>query len=626
MKKLLFGLFILGVLCTGVIKASASSVLPDLAISRSTYIQNLEPEWVNKTISTNLDIFFKVQYTNIGNARVPGGHFKSYAQLASGRDGANIIKTFNIYDMTGIGMAVGVYANSGVNYKFTTPGDYSIKYCMDKEFPDSTGIGMIEELDENNNCTSWFNFYIERQSADIINGGWTPWANQECDSYMRRQTRSCTNPVPSNGGNDCSELDNDLGNTERYVYDNTCPKTPINGGWSAWTPALTCGTGRITQTRTCTNPSPANGGNDCSGLDTGKSSRTMLQTPCTSTPINGGWSAWTPTTSTCGTGTFTQTRTCTNPAPSNGGANCTGVSSQQVARMSCTDMCPQLYPPSTDWCKNGKVEVKTNPTTGCQSYECITTPTICDYAQPPTGCSYVNGPEYNSTTHCGKILSCTGTTPVNGGWSAWTPATSTCGTGTFTQTRTCTNPAPLNGGVSCTGSATQQVARASCACQTYTPPAPSFCPNGTITTTTDVNGCISHPVCNTEPTSCLPGQTYSSITGRLCASSVTSPTDCLPGYNFSPTTGQRCDVNISNSNSNSNSTPNNFTSISRTFKLTKPRMTGDDVKRLQEFLGIIPVDGVYGRGTAAKVIEWQRQNGLTPDGAFGPQCRLKAGL
>ncbi len=40
-------------------------------------------------------------------------------------------------------------------------------------------------------------------------------------------------------------------------------------------------------------------------------------------------------------------------------------------------------------------------------------PAMCEYPAPPQSCSYVNGSSYNTTTHCGMILSCpTGVTPV----------------------------------------------------------------------------------------------------------------------------------------------------------------------------------------------------------------------
>lgn len=49
--------------------------------------------------------------------------------------------------------------------------------------------------------------------------------------------------------------------------------------------------------------------------------------------IDGGWSPWTACSATCGGGT--QTRTCDNPAPSNGGVNCVGASSQACNTASC---------------------------------------------------------------------------------------------------------------------------------------------------------------------------------------------------------------------------------------------------------------------------------------------------
>jgi len=51
--------------------------------------------------------------------------------------------------------------------------------------------------------------------------------------------------------------------------------------------------------------------------------------------------------------------------------------------------------------------------------------------------------------------------------------------------------------------------------------------------------------------------------------------------------------------------------------LLKNGSKGDDVKKLQEKLGLV-ADGSFGPGTEAKVKEWQAANGLTADGIVGP--------
>lgn len=148
-----------------------------------------------------------------------------------------------------------------------------------------------------------------------VNGGWSNWSGSGvCIAGQTTQVRTCNNPTPQYGGSDC------VGSDTQML---PC-SMPVDGGWSDWVPGLCIG-GITIQSRTCNNPVPSNGGAPCTGSET--------QTLSCSSPVNGGWSAWGPWSICNGVADRTRSRSCTNPSPENGGANCSGPATE-------TEACP----------------------------------------------------------------------------------------------------------------------------------------------------------------------------------------------------------------------------------------------------------------------------------------------
>jgi len=251
----------------------------------------------------------------------------------------------------------------------------------------------------------------------LTNGGWSDWSNTgSCGTYTackQRQTRSCTNPLPSCGGSTCSGVS---------TQDIDCGA--VNGGWTTWSACsqTACGVSG-TQSRSCSNPSPVCGGADCSALDGGNSSQSCVG----DSPRDGGWSygSWGSCSSSCQTTAGTQSRsaTCNNPTPACGGATCTGAYTSQTCYGTTPDSdCVGAW----SACSN------------CSQTYVRTAMRVCNGSH----CPYTNG----TTQACGL---------VDGGWSAygaWSACSAYCTyeTGSQTRTRTCTNPAPQCGGT-CTG-------------------------------------------------------------------------------------------------------------------------------------------------------------------------------
>ncbi|XP_048584552.1 SCO-spondin isoform X3 [Nematostella vectensis] len=305
-----------------------------------------------------------------------------------------------------------------------------------------------EPLHGGNNCTNLgpnsLTIKCDLQACPI-NGGYSPWSNWTkcsvtCGNGTKTRSRNCTNPVPLHGGNNCTNLGP---NSQTIKCD--LQACPINGGystWSDWTKcAVTCGNGTKTRSRNCTNPEPLHGGNNCTNL--GPNSQTIM-CDLQACPINGGyspWSNWTTCSVTCGNGTKTRSRNCTNPEPLHGGNNCTNLGPNNQTIKCDLQACPINggYSPWSNWTK---CSVTCGNGTKTRSMNC-TNP------EPLHGGNNCTNLGPNSQTIKCDLQAC----PINGGyspWSNWTKCSVTCGNGTKTRSRNCTNPEPLHGGNNCT--------------------------------------------------------------------------------------------------------------------------------------------------------------------------------
>ncbi|XP_060587424.1 A disintegrin and metalloproteinase with thrombospondin motifs 1-like [Ruditapes philippinarum] len=139
-----------------------------------------------------------------------------------------------------------------------------------------------------------------------------------------------------------------------------CPKfcnlcLLVDGNWANWSGwsecDVTCGNGKHTRFRTCTNPAPAYQGLECEGEKT--DAKTCQRQSC---PVHGGWTVWSKWNAcpvTCGLGMQKRYRNCSDPYPLRNGNHCFGDADEYriCFQQFCEGMFNQaeiLYRHSTD--------------------------------------------------------------------------------------------------------------------------------------------------------------------------------------------------------------------------------------------------------------------------------------
>ncbi|VDI03482.1 Hypothetical predicted protein [Mytilus galloprovincialis] len=270
-------------------------------------------------------------------------------------------------------------------------------------------------------------------------GRWTYWSecSVSCGIGSRERSRSCDNPAPAHGGPDCSGS----GTDSEQCASKSCPKAGNWGRWTRWSScSVSCGGGSRKRTRSCDNPAPSNGGLDCSGYST--DSKKCARNPC---PIDGEWGdwmAWSTCSGSCSNGRQRRKRICNNPKPANNGRDCGGTDSK--IRQCKPSRC-KLAGKWGGWREWSMCSVSCGG--GHQQRT-----RSCDNPAPANNGPDCRGPA-SQGRQCGK-KPC----PIAGkwgGWREWSMCSVSCGGGHQQRTRSCDNPAPANNGPDCRGPASQ---------------------------------------------------------------------------------------------------------------------------------------------------------------------------
>ncbi|XP_077294549.1 semaphorin 5c-like isoform X2 [Arctopsyche grandis] len=275
---------------------------------------------------------------------------------------------------------------------------------------------------------------------------WSPWSEclQEVDDILRDtqetqdkclcQTRSCTNPTPRNGGKNCDGISIRVSNCT------------VHGGWTAWSGwsacSATCGVAVKWRRRACGAPTPQYGGRLCVGAD--RSEIYCSQNPPCPVPVQpileGGWSEWglwSACSAPCGGGARWRQRRCDSPPPAPGAPPCPGcaVEAEACNKQPCEVRRASAWTP-WQMIQSNNVSSKVGYIEKRYRFSC----------KAQTADQIKLSLSKEEERYCNGDGTC-GSTPAldlsSNGWSAWSQwdaCSAECGGGYQTMTRTCLKP------------------------------------------------------------------------------------------------------------------------------------------------------------------------------------------
>uniref|UniRef100_T1IJU2 Semaphorin-2A n=1 Tax=Strigamia maritima TaxID=126957 RepID=T1IJU2_STRMM len=289
--------------------------------------------------------------------------------------------------------------------------------------------------------------------TEPVDGGWGKWSEWfECSHIgdassggrCTCQTRKCTSPPPAHGGQPCEGANLRVANCSR------------NGQWTEWSAwsacSQTCGLAVKMRRRACGNPKPAHGGRTCVGSD-------RDEIYCTSNPpcpvstvgaVNGRWSDWSPwdeCSVPCGGGFHMRRRRCNNPAPQNGGRECLGC---PVEYRSCNTQTCNEARKSTVWTPWLKGNISR------EGYYELRFRFSCKANVPDSKFIRIGHMKKEERFCLEDGQNCVGGEFLSNdgewsSWSTWTKCSAPCGGGFQSRDRSCNNPHPTGNGLDCVG-------------------------------------------------------------------------------------------------------------------------------------------------------------------------------
>ncbi|MFA6251204.1 MAG: CARDB domain-containing protein [Candidatus Paceibacterota bacterium] len=255
------------------------------------------------TVSPGVSTLFSSTITNQGNASTVN-KFTNLFQLSTLPNGNGIVTDYPVIPEMNA-LAQGASATTSRAFTFNV-GTYYMRVCADKSSQIDTGD--IPESNELNNCSGeWTTITVSNDmSGTLLPFNPTCFIPLNGTSCTQTLTWTTINPIgtsavtsptgipsPVNGNNGSQSFTvphNDLG-VNFFLYNSEillaqtnvttacvlgtdwdgakCAVIPIDGGWSIcgagdWSAcSVPCGGGTQTCIRTCTNPVPQNGGADC---------------------------------------------------------------------------------------------------------------------------------------------------------------------------------------------------------------------------------------------------------------------------------------------------------------------------------------------------------------------------